>query len=175
MIVEVKVPSPGESITEVEIGAWLVENGAVVEKDQEIAEVESDKATLTISASEAGKVELKAEEGETVEVGAVVCTIDTDVAPEAKEEDSGEKSTDGKKEEKDDKKEEKESKEDAEEKDSKKEESEDKKKEKTEDSKDYDQVKVTPVAKELMKEHDLSIEDVVNGLKRLGKKEVELP
>ena len=173
MIVEVKVPSPGESITEVEIGAWLVENGAVVEKDQEIAEVESDKATLTISASEAGKVELKAEEGETVEVGAVVCTIDTDVAPEAKEEDSGEKSTDGKKEEKDDKKEEKESKEDAEEKDSKKEESEDKKKEKTKDSKDYDQVKVTPVAKELMKEHDLSIEDVVNGLKRLGKKEVE--
>jgi len=173
MIVEVKVPSPGESITEVEIGAWLVENGAVVEKDQEIAEVESDKATLTISASEAGKVELKAEEGETVEVGAVVCTIDTDVVPEAKEEDSGEKSTDGKKEEKDDKKEEKESKEDAEEKDSKKEESEDKKKEKTKDSKDYDQVKVTPVAKELMKEHDLSIEDVVNGLKRLGKKEVE--
>ncbi|MFW5823175.1 MAG: biotin/lipoyl-containing protein, partial [Tangfeifania sp.] len=83
MIVEIKVPSPGESITEVEIGTWLVENGAVVEKDQEIAEVESDKATLTISASEAGRVELKAEEGETVEVGAVVCTIDTDVAPEA--------------------------------------------------------------------------------------------
>jgi len=68
----------------VEIGSWLVENGAVVEKDQEIAEVESDKATLTIVASESGKVELKAEEGETIEVGAVVCTIDTSVAPEPK-------------------------------------------------------------------------------------------
>ncbi len=69
MIVEIKVPSPGESITEVEIGSWLVENGAVVNKDQEIAEVESDKATLTIVASEAGKIEINAEEGETVEVG----------------------------------------------------------------------------------------------------------
>jgi 2-oxoglutarate dehydrogenase E2 component (dihydrolipoamide succinyltransferase) len=179
MIVEIKVPSPGESITEVEIGNWLVENGAVVEKEQEIAEVESDKATLTISASEAGKIELKAEEGETVEVGAVVCTIDTDIAPEAKEdksEDSEEKSSDEKKEEKDEKKQEKEEKKASKEepeKDSKKEEFEDKKKEKPEDSKDYDQVKVTPVAKELMKEHDLSVEDVINGLKRLGKKEVE--
>ncbi|MFW5755654.1 MAG: 2-oxoglutarate dehydrogenase complex dihydrolipoyllysine-residue succinyltransferase [Tangfeifania sp.] len=176
MIVEIKVPSPGESITEVEIGSWLVENGAVVEKDQEIAEVESDKATLTISASETGKIELKAEEGEIVEVGAVVCTIDTDVAPEAKEnedgkkDDSGEKSSDREMEEKE---EGKESKEEAEEKDSEKEEAEDKKKEKTEDSKDYDQVKVTPVAKELMKEHDLSVDDVIKGLKRLGKKEVE--
>lgn len=54
MIVEVKVPSPGESITEVEIGTWLVEDGAIVTKDQEIAEVESDKATLTIVAGESG-------------------------------------------------------------------------------------------------------------------------
>jgi 2-oxoglutarate dehydrogenase E2 component (dihydrolipoamide succinyltransferase) len=174
MIVEIKVPSPGESITEVEIGTWLVENGALVDKDQEIAEVESDKATLTIAASEAGKVELKAEEGETVEVGAVVCTIDTDLAPEAKEEEneeaSEEKASDEKKEAKADKKE-IESKE--EEKETKKEEPEDKKKEKPEDSKNYNQVKVTPVARELMKEHNLSVEDVINGLKRLGKKEVE--
>ena len=80
MIVEIKVPSPGESITEVEIGSWLVENGAVVNKDQEIAEIESDKATFTVVASEAGKIEFKAEEGDTVEVGTVICTIDTSVA-----------------------------------------------------------------------------------------------
>jgi 2-oxoglutarate dehydrogenase E2 component (dihydrolipoamide succinyltransferase) len=81
MILEVKVPSPGESITEVEIGAWLVENGSVVEKDQEIAEVESDKATLTIVAGEAGKIDIKVTEGETIEVGSVVCTIDTEFHP----------------------------------------------------------------------------------------------
>ena len=86
MIIEIKVPSPGESITEVEIGNWLVEDGAVVTKNQEIAEVESDKATLTIVASEGGKIEIKAAEGETIEVGAVVCTIDTSVAlPKAEE------------------------------------------------------------------------------------------
>jgi len=86
MIVEVKVPSPGESITEVEIGTWLVEDGAVVNKDQEIAEVESDKATLTIVAAEAGKIAIKSAEGETVEVGAIVCTIDTSIKPEEKTE-----------------------------------------------------------------------------------------
>ena len=69
MIVEIKVPSPGESITEVEIGAWLVEDGAVVSKDQEIAEIESDKATLTIVASDGGKLSHKAAEGDTVPVG----------------------------------------------------------------------------------------------------------
>jgi len=84
MIVEVKVPSPGESITEVEVGTWLVENGAVVERDQEIAEIESDKATLTVSAGDSGKVEFKAEEGDTLEVGQVLCTIDTDVKPTEK-------------------------------------------------------------------------------------------
>src|SRR5690554_784706 len=83
MIVEVKVPSPGESITEVEVGTWLVEDGTVVEKDQEIAEIESDKATLTIVASEAGKIEIKSAEGETVAVGAVICSIDTSISPPA--------------------------------------------------------------------------------------------
>ena len=80
MIVEIKVPSPGESITEVEIGSWLVADGAVVTKNQEIAEVESDKATLTITASEGGKIKINAEEGSTIAVGSVVCTIDTSVA-----------------------------------------------------------------------------------------------
>jgi 2-oxoglutarate dehydrogenase E2 component (dihydrolipoamide succinyltransferase) len=77
MILEMKVPSPGESITEVEIATWLVEDGDYVEKDQAIAEVDSDKATLELPAEEAGIVTLKAEEGDAVAVGAVVCLIDT--------------------------------------------------------------------------------------------------
>jgi 2-oxoglutarate dehydrogenase E2 component (dihydrolipoamide succinyltransferase) len=147
MILEIKVPSPGESIAEVEIGTWLVEDGTVVAKDQEIAEVESDKATLTIIAVEGGKIEIKAAEGDAVPVGDVVCTIDTsftapvvaaenpaiveEVQPELKAET------------------------------------------KVEDSVEFDKVKVTSLAKEMMKEYGLSVDDVISGLKRLGKKEVE--
>ena len=153
MIIEIKVPSPGESITEVEIGSWLVEDGAVVSKDQEIAEVESDKATLTIVASEGGKIEIKAAEGDAIPVGEVVCTIDTSVeapaAPPAEETatQSTEPVAEGEKEEK----------------------------QSAQDtaSAEYEKVKVTSVAKEIMKEHGLSVDDVVKGLKRLGKKEVE--
>lgn len=153
MIVDIKVPSPGESITEVEIGSWLVDDGAVVNKDQEIAEIESDKATLTVVALEAGKISIKASDGDTVEVGAVICSIDTSVAPveqpaetvvpeqkeeakplaETKKEIANEKPV----------------------------------------SEEAKNVKVTSVAKEMMKEHGLSVDDVLNGLKRLGKKEVE--
>ena len=78
MILEMKVPSPGESITEVEIAAWLVEDGDYVEKDQPIAEVDSDKATLELPAEESGIITLQAEEGDAVEVGSVVCLIDMD-------------------------------------------------------------------------------------------------
>ena len=78
MILEMKVPSPGESITEVEIAQWLVSNGDYVEKDQAIAEVDSDKATLELPAEVSGTITLKAEEGDAVDVGAVVCLIDTD-------------------------------------------------------------------------------------------------
>jgi 2-oxoglutarate dehydrogenase E2 component (dihydrolipoamide succinyltransferase) len=77
MILEMKVPSPGESITEVEIATWLVKDGDYVEKDQAIAEVDSDKATLELPAEQSGVITLKAEEGETVAVGQVVCLIDT--------------------------------------------------------------------------------------------------
>ncbi len=77
MIVEMKVPSPGESITEVEIATWLVANGDYVDKDQAIAEVDSDKATLELPAEVSGIITLKAEEGEAVAVGQVVCLIDT--------------------------------------------------------------------------------------------------
>jgi 2-oxoglutarate dehydrogenase E2 component (dihydrolipoamide succinyltransferase) len=76
-ILEMKVPSPGESITEVEIAAWLVEEGDYVEKDQAIAEVDSDKATLELPAEAAGTITFKAEEGDAVAVGQVVCLIDT--------------------------------------------------------------------------------------------------
>ena len=77
MILEMKVPSPGESITEVEIAEWLVQDGDYVEKDQAIAEVDSDKATLELPAEASGTVTFKAEAGDAVEVGAVVCLIDT--------------------------------------------------------------------------------------------------
>jgi len=77
MILEMKVPSPGESITEVEIAEWLVQDGDYVEKDQAIAEVDSDKATLELPAEQSGIITLKAEEGEAVAVGAIVCLIDT--------------------------------------------------------------------------------------------------
>ncbi|NCB06839.1 MAG: 2-oxoglutarate dehydrogenase complex dihydrolipoyllysine-residue succinyltransferase [Bacteroidia bacterium] len=153
MILEIKVPSPGESITEVEIGTWLVEDGALVAKDQEIAEVESDKATLTVVASDAGKIKILVSEGEQVAVGAVVCTIDTSVTPVATaSEKIPEMPVDKQPE---------------------------PKVEKTETQDDVkplavpEKVKLTSVAREMMKEHGLSVEDVINGLKRLGKKEVE--
>jgi 2-oxoglutarate dehydrogenase E2 component (dihydrolipoamide succinyltransferase) len=78
MSLEMKVPSPGESITEVEIAEWLVSDGDWVDKDQAIAEVDSDKATLELPAEASGIITLKAEEGDAVAVGAVVCLIDTD-------------------------------------------------------------------------------------------------
>ena len=80
MILEMKVPSPGESITEVEIAEWLVQEGDYVEKDQAIAEVDSDKATLELPAEASGTVTFKAEVGDAVEVGAIVCLIDTSAA-----------------------------------------------------------------------------------------------
>ena len=85
MILEMKVPSPGESITEVEIAQWLVSDGDFVEKDQAIAEVDSDKATLELPAEESGIITLKAEEGDAVAVGEVVCLIDTSAEKPAAE------------------------------------------------------------------------------------------
>ncbi len=81
-IIDLKVPSPGESITEVVIAKWLVKNGDYVQKDQELAEVDSDKATLTLNAEHAGAVMLISAEGDTVKVGDVACKVDTDaIAP----------------------------------------------------------------------------------------------
>ena len=77
MIIEMPVPSPGESISEVEIAQWLVNDGDYVEKDQTIAEVDSDKATLDLPAQESGTITLKAEEGDTV----LVCLLYTSPSP----------------------------------------------------------------------------------------------
>ena len=165
MIVEIKIPTPGESITEVELGSWLVEDGAAVEKDQEIAEIESDKATLTLSALEAGKITRKVEEGDTVEVGAVACTIDTSAAPEKKGTDEKPVSDAAKIETKTDKQtgsvlnQQKGTSE--------------KKPVTAVGNEAYAHVKTTSVAEKMMDENGLSIEDVLKGLKRIGKKEIE--
>jgi len=95
MIIEIKVPSPGESITQVQLATWLVKDGEVVEKDYDIAEIDSDKATLSIPAEEEGKIKILVEEGETLDVGAVIATIDTSVKFEKKQEPS-EKTSDKK-------------------------------------------------------------------------------
>ncbi len=88
MILDIKVPSPGESITEVEISNWLVEDGDLVEKDQEICEIDSDKATLTVSAEDAGQIKLLKNIEETIPVGAVICQIDTAVKLSKKKQDN---------------------------------------------------------------------------------------
>jgi 2-oxoglutarate dehydrogenase E2 component (dihydrolipoamide succinyltransferase) len=85
MLLEMKVPSPGESISEVEIAEWLVEDGDYVEKDQSIAEIDSDKATLELPAEKSGRIKIIVNAGDTVAVGDIVCTIDTSISAEKKE------------------------------------------------------------------------------------------
>jgi len=177
-IIEIKIPSPGESITHVELFHWLVEDGAVVTKDTEIAELESDKATLMLVAEESGKISFKASEGDMLEVGSVACTIDTSVQPSepvqhkesvlpegsavaemrakkapasplkpaATEETKSPVAVD----------------------------SPDKSaaQEKA-DSAEFEQVKITPLAKKVMEENDWSVEDVIHGLRRLRREDVE--
>ena len=91
-IVELKVPSPGESITEVTIARWLKQSGDIVEKDEPLAEIDSDKATLTLNAEDSGKIEILVGEGETVKVGQTVVKIDNSFKPEQKPEVKSEKS-----------------------------------------------------------------------------------
>ncbi len=172
MQIEIKIPSPGESISEVEIASWNVEDGDYVEKDQEVAEIESDKASLPLIAEESGQIRIKAQEGDTVEVGKVVATIDTDKQGESKKE-----STKQEKEKKQEKPEQEEPKKDNADKTQKEAPAEaSKKTEKTskqEDDEGYSQVKVSPVAKKMMDEHHLSVVDIIKGLQRIGKHEVQ--
>ncbi len=156
MIVEIKIPSPGESINEVEIANWIVEEGDIVEKDQEIAEVESDKATLPLIATEGGKIAIIAQAGETIPVGTVACSIDTSFAGQG--EPVSEKADDLKVEPSESKRS-----------DTKPE------KAKTEHqiSDHHKKVKISPVAQSMMDEENLSLDDVINGLRRIGKKDIE--
>ncbi len=155
MIAEIKIPSPGESITEVEIGRWIAEDGALVRKGQEIAEVESDKATLTIVSDFSGKISIIAKEGERVAVGTVACTIDTSVevpveAAAADKENSESKPHLASIVENIQKTEVKES-----------------------GAHAVENPKITAVAREIMKKHSVSVDELLSGLKRIGKKEVE--
>lgn len=170
MALEMKVPSPGESITEVEIAQWLVSDGDYVEKDQAIAEIDSDKATLELPAEESGIITLKAEEGDTVAVGEVVCLIDTSASkPESSGQaevesyeggDEGKKKEDSK--EKESKEKEKEKKEEAKKKEEKEKE-EKEKKEKAEiegKGKSYATGTPSPAARKIMEEKGVKSSDV---------------
>jgi 2-oxoglutarate dehydrogenase E2 component (dihydrolipoamide succinyltransferase) len=168
MLAEIKIPTPGESITEVQIGKWLVADGDMVEKDQEVAEVESDKATLTLAAIESGKIKILVQEGETVSVGSVACTIDTDASPGKKQEKAPEKVLE--------KKQDKEpiaSELFAEPQDNTVTEPEKvvvvEKQEKPADA----NVKITPVAHKMMDENHLTMEEVLNGMHRISKGDIE--
>ncbi len=156
-IIEIKVPSPGESISHVELYKWLVKNGDVVRKNTEIAELESEKATLTLVADEAGKISLKAAEGDSLEVGAVACTIDTSVQPEESAEPVEQKPAPAP----------------AAEKTAEPVKTTVPAAEAKPAPEGYESVKVTPLAKRVMEENDLSLEDVMNGLRRLKRSDVE--
>ena len=146
MALEMKVPSPGESISEVEIAEWLVQDGDYVEKDQAVAEVDSDKATLELPAEAAGIITLKAEEGDVVEVGQVVCLIDTEA--EKPSEDASDKKQDKAKD--SDKKEEA----------SKEEETSKDNKESSSSEKSYASGSPSPAAKKTLDEKGIDAKDV---------------
>ncbi|MEF8845013.1 MAG: 2-oxoglutarate dehydrogenase complex dihydrolipoyllysine-residue succinyltransferase [Bacteroidales bacterium] len=168
-----KIPSPGESITEVEIASWLVSDGDYVEKDQEIAEIESDKATLPLIAEASGKIEILAGEGETIHVGNIACRIDeTAKAPDKPEpgEEKGDHQAETATHSKDSESSSKSSetvKETGKETD--KEAGETK-----ENEESYGKIKMTPVAQKMMEAYNLSIDDVLKGLRRITKQDVEL-
>jgi len=156
MIVEITAPSPGESILEVEISTWLVEDGDHVEKDQEVAEIESDKATLPLVASHPGKIKLLVKAGETIAVGSVLCTIDTSEStppeitkqPKARQTEISEK------------------------KEIKTTQKSDIQAEKTANA-GAEKIKISPVARKMMDDNGLSVDDVLAGLKRISRKDVE--
>jgi len=151
MTIEIKIPSPGESITEVEIANWLVEDGEFVEKDQEIAEVESEKATLPLLAPESGKLKILVQAGKTLAVGAVACTIDSSAKGTAKTK----------------------KKEIVEESVIPQEKSIPEKETRQEAPTEKSDIKVTPVAEQMMKDHGLSVDDIIHGLRKISKNVVQ--
>ncbi len=166
-IIEIKIPSPGESITHVELFHWLVKDGDVVKKNSEIAELESDKATLMLIADDSGKISLKASEGEMIEVGAVACTIDTDFSTNT-DDDTPKETEKAVTEEK--------------QKDEPKEITAEKEivseetvleKEEVKNKSKYENVKITPLAQKVMEENNLSLDEVIEGLRRLRSEDLE--
>lgn len=162
---EVKVPSPGESISEVDLASWTVSDGDYVEIDDVIAEIDSDKATLELTATASGTITLKAEEGDTVEVGSVVAEIDTSAeAPEGKDESESKKEKDKSSEDDESSEKEKEEK-----KSSDKEQKESSKSSKGDDtSSKHAEGHPSPAARKLMKENDISSSQV-NGSGKGGR------
>lgn len=149
MIIEIKIPSPGESVNEVVITQWLVKEGSYVEKDQEIAEIESDKATLPLISEDNGTIHILAEEGKTVEVESVACTIDT----------KGPKPT--------------ETKHITEEKSKPVKPKEEIHLEQEAIQKLETNIKATPLAYEIMKQHGLNINDILSGLRKISAEDVQ--
>ncbi|NLZ95165.1 MAG: dihydrolipoyllysine-residue succinyltransferase, partial [Bacteroidales bacterium] len=178
-MIEVKVPSPGESITEVELATWTVETGDLVHKDQELALIESDKATLPLMAPEAGKIEIIIAEGEVIKVDSVACKIDTSVAvpddrtdtdPDVVEEkiESGKKEAKNKEVKAEMKGDQKKAPSGAD--------SEMGKKDTQSTSNDLpsqsSQVRTTPLARKMMDAKDINVEDIISGLRRISSDEV---
>ena len=178
MMIEVKVPTPGESINEVELATWLVSDGDLVHKNQELAMVESDKATLSLIAPESGKIEILIKEGETVKVNIVACRIDTsvevpdedeaeineveeDIEKEIIETDRKEDTADAKEDKKD-----KPSGADSELKENDNNDTSDKHASKS--SEDLSQVRMTPLARKMMETENINVEDIIKGLKRIS-------
>ncbi len=187
MIIEVRVPSPGESITEVELAAWTVKTGDLVQRDQELALIESDKATLPLMAPEAGKIEILIPEGEMVKVDSVACKIDTSVdVPSEKPEETDATAVDKQIEEEKKEVKEKEDKADAKEEEQGKDttptgaDSEMGEKDATDtpnktaakSSQDLSQVRMTPLARKMMDTEKINVEDIIKGLKRISSDEV---
>jgi 2-oxoglutarate dehydrogenase E2 component (dihydrolipoamide succinyltransferase) len=143
MIIEIKIPGAGESISEVAIGTWLAKDGTWVEKDQEIAEVETDKATLPLIAPESGILTILVTAGEKVQVGEIACTVDVDTTSETPMIQPDSKAPPAQ---------------------------EITRLPKTDSS----VVKVTPLAQHIMNQHNLTVEAIINGLRKITRQEVEL-
>lgn len=167
-MIDVKIPSPGESISEVELATWLVADGDLVHKDQDLAEIESDKATLMLNAPESGKISIEVEAGTTISVGKVACRIDTsvEVPDEVKEVDDDEVEEVDNTEQEDKEKTAGSSK--PNEVSSKKEPDAGKSKEVK-----NEKIRSTPLAREKMKAAGLSVDDIVAGLKKLSVSDVD--
>ena len=172
-MIDVKIPSPGESITEVELATWMVNDGDMVHKDQDLAEIESDKATLMLNAPESGKIFIKIEAGTTVSPGDIACQIDTsvEVTDDISEDEDKKDSTD-----------------EVKEKTSETERTELIEKEQSGGSESSEltsgqkqnkvsdknkNVKITPLAREKMKAAGLSVDDILQGLKKLSASDVD--